>query len=76
MRKEGILLEIFKFEGLSKNTLENVFYSCYVLVQEKTESAIVVTDREHARRFTMLFNRAKKEGYMPNQFNFDTFQRV
>ena len=73
MRKGGVPKENFIFESKSHNTRENVLYTCEKLKEKGIDEVIVVTDKPHAKRFEMLFNKAKKEGYAPKNLEVKTY---
>ena len=79
MRKGGVKRKDILFEPYSKNTAENVFYSCDIIRKEKIKKVDVVSDPSHLWRFKFLFNKACDEGligkdvkieYVPTRRNF------
>jgi len=73
MRKEGVPKENFIFESKSHDTKENVKYTCEKLKEKNINEVTIVTDKPHAKRFKMLFNKAKKEGYAPKSLEVKTY---
>lgn len=75
MRQEGVPRDNFILESKSHNTRENVLY-VYDKIKDKRENIkklIIVTDKPHAKRFVMLFNKAKKHKYIHENLKIDTY---
>jgi len=79
MRQEGVPKNHFIFESKSHNTQENVLYTCEKIKEEEKEKGenikelIIVTDKPQARRFRMLFDKAKKQKYIPKNLEIKTY---
>ncbi len=73
LRRSGVPREDIILESHSGNTIENVLYTCEILEDKGIHEVTVVTDKGHASRFKMLFERAKKEGYAPRDLVVHTF---
>lgn len=79
LRKGKVPREDIIFEPYSKNTAENVVYSCDVIRKEGIKRIDVVSNPSHLWRFRYLFDKAKDEGlidkdvkigYIPTRRNF------
>ena len=79
MRKAGIPKNHFIFESKSHNTKENVKYICEKLEKlkekEDIKELIINTDKGQAKRFKMLFDIAKKEGFAPQNLEIKTYSK-
>jgi len=73
MRKAGVPRENFIFESKSRNTQENVLYLSDKIKEKGVNHITIVTDGPHAKRFKMLFDKAKNKGYAPKNLEVETF---
>lgn len=73
MRKSGVPRDHFVFESLSHNTQENVLYILEKLKEKKINEITVITDKPHAKRFEMMFNKSKKQGIAPENLEVKTY---
>lgn len=64
MRKKGVPRSKFLFESKSRNTVENVIYSCKLMKEKGIEGVSVVSNPLHLLRFYLIFNKAKKDKYV------------
>ena len=65
LREGGVPRERILFEHESEDTLENVLYTSKLAMEKGIKNLIVSTDKPHAKRFKLLFDRAKKKGLAP-----------
>lgn len=79
MRRKKVPRDSFLFEPKSKNTAENVVYSCKKIKEKGIKKVDVVSNPSHLWRFKFLFDKAKEEGlidkdveinYVPTERNF------
>ena len=75
LRRNGVPRGDIDIEGKSHDTLENVRYVSKILKDENIPHATVVTDRDHARRMSMLFRKAKEEGIAPKDLEIETYSK-
>lgn len=75
LRKAGVPRGQIEIEGKSKDTLETVRYTSEILNKEKIQRLYVATDLDHARRISMLFQRAKYEGLIPENLRVRPYSR-
>ena len=61
----GVSKDHIIFENRSRNTRENVAYTSNIINEKNIGKVIIATDKAHAGRFKMLFQKAKKEGTVP-----------
>lgn len=75
LRRAGVPRGQIEIERKSKDTLENVRYTCKILNREGIQAVYVATDKDHARRIGMLFQEAKDEGLIPEGLKVKTHSR-
>lgn len=73
LRKAGIPREKIIMESESNSTQENVLYVCEKIREKGINSLLIATDKPHAKRFKMLFEKAKKRGYAPKELEIRTY---
>jgi len=69
----GVSRDHIEHESRSRNTRENVIYTGEMLQERDTSLASLATDYWHALRMRMLFGKAIKEGFAPEDLQLELF---